>query len=221
MRRYHIRWRRKIIGACGLDVRFRTSAALRPERKIPPIPRSSKPDRRVDRTRQSLLVAFRDLILECGYDRLTVRDVIEHANVGRSTFYEHFENIEDLFEQSIAPLLAILADALEANPDRKRLQMVVAHFWANRRVSRIFMAEPTRPLMSRLLAKLIEERLSKRARNSRGKKPAIPIGLIAAHLAEAQLGLVSAWLSETAACDAGALADALHASTNSAASALL
>jgi AcrR family transcriptional regulator len=168
-----------------------------------------------------LLNAFRDLILERGYDRLTVRDVIDHANVGRSTFYDHFENIEDLFEQSITPLLATLAGATEANSDQKRIQMVVAHFWANRDLSRIVMAGPTRPLMSRILSKLIEERLTKRARNPRGKKPVISINLIAAHLAEAQLGLLTAWLSETSACDASSLADALHASTNSAASALL
>jgi len=168
-----------------------------------------------------LLVGFRDLILERGYDRLTVRDVIEQANVGRSTFYEHFENIDDLFEQSIAPILSILADALEAQCDRDRLQMVVAHFWANRKMSRVILAEPTRPLLSRLLARLIEERLAKRVRASRGKKPAIPLGLIASHLAEAQLGLIGAWLSGTPACEASALAAALHASTNSAAAALM
>jgi len=119
------------------------------------------------------------------------------------------------------PLLAVLAETLDADYDRRRLQMVVEHFWMNRKVSRIIVAEPTRPLMSRFLAKLIQERLTKRARNSRSKKPAIPIALIAAHLAEAQLGLVAAWLSETGSCDASALADTLHASTNAAASALL
>jgi len=174
-----------------------------------PIARSSKPDRRVDRTRQALLAAFRDLVLTRGYDRLTVRDVIEEANVGRSTFYEHFENIDDLFEQSIGPLLAILADAVQPDPDRKRLRFVVEHFWANRKLSRIIMTDPTRPLMSRLLARLIEERLVKRSRNARGKKSALP------------LGLIGAWLSSAPACDAGAIADALSVSTNSAASTLL
>jgi AcrR family transcriptional regulator len=186
-----------------------------------PIARSSKPDRRVDRTRQALLAAFRDLVLTRGYDRLTVRDVIEEANVGRSTFYEHFENIDDLFEQSIGPLLAILADAVQPDSDRKRLRFVVEHFSANRKLSRIIMTDPTRPLMSRLLARLIEERLVKRSRNARGKKSALPLALIAAHVAEAQLGLIGAWLSSAPACDAGAIVDALSISTNSAASTLL
>jgi AcrR family transcriptional regulator len=185
------------------------------------IPHTAKPDRRIDRTRQALLIAFRDLLLERGYDRLTVRDVILQANVGRSTFYEHFENIEDLFEQCTTPLLAVLADTLAENHDRKRLQMVVAHFWTNRKVSRVIMAEPTRRLMSRLLAKLIEERLAGRACSPQSNKPVIPIALIAAHLADAQLGLIGAWLSGIPPCDASALSDALHASTTSAASALL
>jgi len=186
-----------------------------------PTTRSTKPDRRVDRTRQALLAAFRDLVLAGGYDRLTVRDVIEKANVGRSTFYEHFDNIDDLFEQSIGPLLATLADAVETESDSRRLQFVIEHFWANRKLSRILMADPTRPLMSRLLARLIEERLVKRARSSRRKKTAIPIALIAAHIAEAELGLIGAWLSSAPACDASTLADALAISATSAASALL
>jgi len=54
-------------------------------------------DRRVQRTRQLLQQALQALILEKGYDAVTVQDVIDRANVGRSTFYAHFRDQEDLF----------------------------------------------------------------------------------------------------------------------------
>jgi AcrR family transcriptional regulator len=62
-----------------------------------------RPDRRVGRTRKALKEALTDLILERGYEGVTVQDVIDRADVGRSTFYAHFVDKDDL-------LMAILAD---------------------------------------------------------------------------------------------------------------
>ena len=53
-------------------------------------------DRRVNRTRKSLQEALAGLILNKGYDKITVQDIIDRANVGRSTFYAHFQDIDDL-----------------------------------------------------------------------------------------------------------------------------
>ena len=55
-----------------------------------------KVDRRVQRTRQMLQEALVSLILEKRYDKITVQDIIDRANVGRSTFYAHFQDKEDL-----------------------------------------------------------------------------------------------------------------------------
>ena len=54
-------------------------------------------DRRIQRTRQILQDALLALILEKGYDSVTIQDVIDRANVGRSTFYSHFQDKDDLF----------------------------------------------------------------------------------------------------------------------------
>ena len=62
-----------------------------------------RPDRRVGKTRKALKEALTDLILEKGYESVTVQDVIDRADVGRSTFYAHFVDKDDL-------LMAILAD---------------------------------------------------------------------------------------------------------------
>jgi AcrR family transcriptional regulator len=52
--------------------------------------------RRIQRTRGLLQDALLELILEKGFDAVTVQDVIDRANVGRSTFYAHFQDKEDL-----------------------------------------------------------------------------------------------------------------------------
>jgi len=53
-------------------------------------------DRRIQRTRKLLQDALLALILEKKYEDLTVQDVIDRANVGRSTFYAHFQDKEAL-----------------------------------------------------------------------------------------------------------------------------
>jgi AcrR family transcriptional regulator len=53
-------------------------------------------DRRVQRTRQLLRTALVPLIEENGFEALTVQDIIDRANVGRATFYAHFDKKEDL-----------------------------------------------------------------------------------------------------------------------------
>ncbi|HEU4552123.1 MAG TPA: TetR/AcrR family transcriptional regulator [Chitinophaga sp.] len=53
-------------------------------------------DRRTQKTRQYLAGALKELIVEKGYDAITIQDIIDRANVGRSTFYSHYESKEEL-----------------------------------------------------------------------------------------------------------------------------
>jgi AcrR family transcriptional regulator len=53
-------------------------------------------DRRIARTRGTLQHALTSLILEKGYQAITVEDICEAANVGRSTFYAHYTSKDDL-----------------------------------------------------------------------------------------------------------------------------
>jgi AcrR family transcriptional regulator len=53
-------------------------------------------DRRTQRTRQLLSDALAELIRSKRYESITVQEITERANVGRSTFYAHFTDKEDL-----------------------------------------------------------------------------------------------------------------------------
>jgi len=53
-------------------------------------------DRRVRKTRALLLRAAQELVVEKGYDAMTVQEILDRADVGRSTFYAHFRDKDDL-----------------------------------------------------------------------------------------------------------------------------
>lgn len=70
---------------------------------------SEKPvDRRIQKTRSLLFNALISLIIEKGYENITIQDIIDRANVGRSTFYSHFENKEQLLLSGRGNLLELV-----------------------------------------------------------------------------------------------------------------
>lgn len=71
-------------------------------------------DRRAARTRKALHQALMTLILRTGYAAITVQDIIDEADVGRSTFYAHYTGKEDLLRSGFQFLRAELADAQRA-----------------------------------------------------------------------------------------------------------
>ena len=57
----------------------------------------TKTDRRVQRTRELLQKALIELMHERSYDALTIQDIVDRANVGRTTFYLHYSSKDELF----------------------------------------------------------------------------------------------------------------------------
>jgi AcrR family transcriptional regulator len=57
----------------------------------------TKTDRRVQRTHELLQKALIELLGEREYDAITIQDIADRANVGRTTFYLHYRSKDDLF----------------------------------------------------------------------------------------------------------------------------
>lgn len=82
-------------------------------------------DRRVVRTTSMLHQAAMSLIMKKGYEAVTIKEICNAANVGRSTFYAHYTSKEDLQRKGIGHLRSLLLqrqrEALAARgkrPDR-------------------------------------------------------------------------------------------------------
>lgn len=85
-------------------------------------------DRRVQRTRRTLREALIALILENGYDQVTVQHIIDRADVGRSTFYAHFENKDKLLLSGFENVREML---VEANTEHEKKQKETGDFSFN------------------------------------------------------------------------------------------
>jgi len=96
-------------------------------------------DRRVNRTRQTLNDALIALILERGWEEVTVQHICERANIGRSTFYTHFADKEDLLARGFDDLHASVRALRGRLPGRYPLTFagtLIAHTHGQRRLFR-------------------------------------------------------------------------------------
>ena len=94
-------------------------------------------DRRSQRTRKAVFDAFTRLIFSRRYGAIRTSDLIEEAGVGRSTFYEHFRNKDDVMVWAIDPIFAPLAEAAAGKASPPRLRFVVDHLWERRALARV------------------------------------------------------------------------------------
>ncbi len=67
-------------------------------------------DRRQRKTREAIFKAFIELLSERPYHRITVGDILERADVGRATFYAHFETKDFLLKELCEDLFDHIAD---------------------------------------------------------------------------------------------------------------
>src|SRR5712691_188833 len=96
-------------------------------------------DRRVRRTRRLLRDALLALVRERGWDEVSVSDVCERAEVGRSTFYTHFAHKEELLLSGFDDLREHLRAETEVAAGASRLAFLrglIDHVQENRRLFR-------------------------------------------------------------------------------------
>jgi AcrR family transcriptional regulator len=163
-----------------------------------------KVDRRIRRTQRLLRDACVALILEKGYEAVTVEEIAERADVGRTTFYMHYRDKADLFvnsisyiseelQEKIAPLVFSHEGTIEETPVR----MIFEHAAENADLYQAILCgagdgqgvNQLRRDIARYAryvfeAEAVQQDLS----------PSVPIELITYHFVGALISLVQWWL---------------------------
>lgn len=90
-----------------------------------------KPDKRTGRTHELLGSALVDLIQEKPIDEVTVQEVVDRASVGRSTFYLHFRDKNDLLLSQLEKFLEMMSTTLDIRKEKSHRVAPVAEFFAH------------------------------------------------------------------------------------------
>ncbi len=176
-------------------------------------------DRRVARTRNLLQDALTALIVEKGYDPITVQDILDKANVGRSTFYAHFKDKQDLLMGSLDRLKGFLGEAqrsaraVEGSADRLAFSLpMLHHVKSHAKLYKAFMGRASGTMVmfhiQRILVDLarpeIQDRLSRRPQaKRRGQAPKeVPLEAIVQATVGSYLALLTWWMDHGTPCSA-------------------
>ena len=124
-------------------------------------------DRRIQKTMHLLHEALGSLIREKPYDEIVVQEILDRANVGRSTFYMHFRDKDELLVSGIHDMLGSVHATLEARSDGKPYERIVRfslpvfeHIHQHRSTGTAMMGTRGRTIVHEHLQKVVAEQIA-------------------------------------------------------------
>lgn len=161
--------------------------------------KQEKQDRRSRRTRRLVSSAMTDLLREKRYDAITVQDLLDRAEIGRSTFYTHYFDKEDVLASVVEEQLELLSQQLSHRSAGQGIVPSLEMFRHAQEHSRFFQAlvqghagEMLWETWQVLLSRNIEQALTL-ACTKKGS-PSVPLDVVARYLAGAFGSLLKWWL---------------------------
>jgi AcrR family transcriptional regulator len=156
---------------------------------------NDKHDRRSQRTRHLLSAALVELIREKEYNTITVRDIIDRANVGRSTFYAHFRDKDDLFVGELDRVIELLSQRI---PNQEQMPFfpslgLFRHVGEEYQLYKSLLWGPGIDLLIKHMQKSLSKRIEQGLLES-GREFNIPIPILANFIAGSFLTLLQWWL---------------------------
>jgi AcrR family transcriptional regulator len=161
--------------------------------------KQDKQDRRSQRTRRLVNDAMLELLFEKHYDVITVQDILDRAGIGRSTFYTHFFDKEDVLTSIAEQMLDLFSQQLSQRqgkgaiiPVLELFEHVQQHEQYFRAMLRGHTAEVFWEAAQTAFSKTVEQALS--TVYAENASPAISRDVIAQYLTGSILALLKWWL---------------------------
>lgn len=154
-------------------------------------------DRRIQKSKKHLSDAFIALILEKGYDAVTIQDIIDRANVGRSTFYAHFESKEQLLFSGHQQLSdALLGSMNEKSKDGIDFLMLYNHAKDNFQIAKAMLGKKGGDLIIGHIRDVMSLKIAKDLKRdaSKSKAEQMKIHFTSEALSSALVSFLTNWL---------------------------
>jgi AcrR family transcriptional regulator len=155
--------------------------------------------RRVARTKAAIEDAFVQLVLERGYDQVTVEDITDRADLARATFYTHYPNKEavqfSVFNRLTEDLVQRLATGPRNVVHRDTIQAAYKQAAEMPDLYRACLSDArTRQAHLSTLSRYAEQNFRDRL-TARDKQPRIPVPVMARAFVGAHVAILEAWLA--------------------------
>lgn len=169
-------------------------------------PKARKLDRRAIRTRRALRDALVALILEKGYEAITVQDITDRADLNRGTLYLHYRDKQDLLLSSsvdahaelTARFTPVAPNSLSLEHAERHLTLVFEHVAANADFYRVMLGENGVAVFAKRLREIVAQVSLTRLADLARLRPIRPVApeLVAGYAGGAIIGVIAWWLRD-------------------------
>lgn len=163
-------------------------------------------DRRQQKTRASIFDAFGELLSQKSYSKITVQEIIDRANVGRTTFYAHFETKDDLlremceemFRHVFSPTLGAENThdfSLEAGSPRAMVTHILYHLLDNRKRCIDVLSGEGGEIFLGYFRQQLNVLVSRYLLRDAPRVRSVPADFLVNHVASSFVGMVQWWIA--------------------------
>lgn len=170
-------------------------------------PEKRAKDRRIQKTESLLREALGSLIREKPYDSIVVKEILHRANVGRSTFYTHFRDKDELLVSGIHAMIRS-AHSAGATSSGKRYERIIRfslpvfeYIHQHRHAGAAKMGSRGRAIIHERLQKVVAELIADDVRKDfagrRKTAGQVPPDLLVQYLASTFILVLNWWVEST------------------------
>lgn len=163
-------------------------------------------DRRQQKSRDAIFDGFGALLSQKAYTKITIQDIIDAANVGRTTFYAHFETKDDLLKEMCDELFThVFSENLSQESDHDfsmktgnphaMITHILYHLLDNKRNLMGILTSESSGLFMGFFRQYLDELLA--ARMLRGVdlgQKGLPYDFLVNHISSSFVGMVQWWI---------------------------
>jgi AcrR family transcriptional regulator len=164
-------------------------------------PRRQSRDRRVQKTEKVLAEALDSLIREKSFDTIAVREILDRANVGRSTFYTHYRDKEELLVSHIREMLESARPSVHGRWPERVLWFslpIFEHLERHRSAGESRMGPRGRAILHQrlrtVLVDLLSDQLSQEVNGVRRRFGKVPPDLLVQHVTSTFILVLNWWV---------------------------
>ncbi|HEX2926062.1 MAG TPA: TetR/AcrR family transcriptional regulator [Ruminiclostridium sp.] len=161
-------------------------------------------DRRIQKTRQLIINTFINLLAEKGFEKITINDIAERANINRGTVYLHYVDKFDLLDKCIETYVELLlhhcANSADTNLNASAFQSIFEFLEKNFTIYKLLLSKEGFGIFSNRLYAIIAQTVTE-VIGIKSENHAFSNGVTTHFLASGFIGVLEWWINNSMPCN--------------------